>query len=136
MSTQPVDLDAFDDPTDLDLGEDVDEIAVERRISGDRTVRLNRDETCRALEILTGRGLSDSTIAATLGCSESLIARWAGGYRPRGLASGRPVAPAEAAVIDRSRTQREMLACRKGCGKQCKGGTGRASHERVCDGPR
>jgi hypothetical protein len=70
----------IDDPTALPVidyddepfGEDIDEIAVERAIRGDR-VPLNRAERREAVRVLTARGLTEAQIAGRLGTSVAVV---------------------------------------------------------------
>lgn len=64
---------------------DVDEIAVERRCQGDRTVSLNRDEAQAAFERLERAGLSAAQTAARLGVSQRAVDRFRAGARPKSL---------------------------------------------------
>ena len=59
----------------------VDEIAVERRMNGER-VPLNRAELSDAIATLTRMGYSAQMIATRLGVSDRLVTR----YRTRGAA--------------------------------------------------
>lgn len=75
-----------------DSSEDVDEIAVERAVRGDKTVRLNRAEHLAAWQILERRGNSSRGIAAILGITPRTVVRWRTGEalpisRPPGLRS-------------------------------------------------
>lgn len=75
-------LDIFDDEDEEDLGDDstyVDEIAVERRCAGDRTVTLNRTEAAEAVRRLEGKGLSASDIGNRLGITSRSVVRWRAG---------------------------------------------------------
>lgn len=75
--------DAFDDPFDLDLGDDadyIDEIAVERRVSGNRTVALNTAEAFEAFSRLEVKGMSASEIAERLGVTQRTVVRWRNGH--------------------------------------------------------
>lgn len=73
------DLDAFEDLDDLRLGEDIDEVAVDRRCAGDHTVPLNRAEAARAFERLEQRGLSAQEIGDALGVTQRTVVRWRNG---------------------------------------------------------
>ena len=53
----------------------VDEIAVQRALDGDRTVRLNASELRAAITSLHARGASDRQIARTLGRADRVIHR-------------------------------------------------------------
>jgi transposase-like protein len=62
---------------------DIDDVAVERAIQGDRSVRLNRHEVARAHRLLADRGLGARSIAAVLGVSERAVTRWRAGATPQ-----------------------------------------------------
>jgi len=49
---------------------DLDAVAVQRRIDGDSTVRLNIAEKREAVRLLHGRGRTDGEIAATPGLTK------------------------------------------------------------------
>lgn len=53
----------------------VDEVAIERRIAGDRTVELSILEKRHAVELLHSRGLDDGEISRTLGLSHRHMLR-------------------------------------------------------------
>ncbi|VXB82768.1 hypothetical protein [Aeromicrobium sp. 9AM] len=54
---------------------EVDEVAVQRRIDGDKTVQLNYLERRTAVELLAPRGLSDSQIGDLLDLTSSAVAK-------------------------------------------------------------
>ena len=54
---------------------DVDEVAVERRISGDATVELNYLERREAVRQLAPKGLSDAQIAERIGITDNGVQR-------------------------------------------------------------
>jgi transcriptional regulator with XRE-family HTH domain len=87
------DYDAFDDPYDLDLGDEdfIDEIAVELRMAGDRRVALNPKEAYAAFSGLEAKGLSAGEIAERLGVAARTVVRWRNGHtdtiRLRGASS-------------------------------------------------
>jgi ParB family chromosome partitioning protein len=54
---------------------EVDEVAVQRRIAGDHSVRLNIAEKREAIRILHNRGLSDGQIASTIGHTARQVLR-------------------------------------------------------------
>jgi hypothetical protein len=62
---------------------DVDEVAVQRAVSGDRTVPLNPAEMLAAFQELDRRGHTAGRIAELLGVSARSIHRWRGGYGAR-----------------------------------------------------
>lgn len=73
------DLDAFEDLDDIELGEDIDQVAVDRRCAGDHTVPLNRAEAAQAFERLEQRGLSAQEIGDALGVTQRTVVRWRNG---------------------------------------------------------
>lgn len=66
-------------PVSTDRIDDVDEIAVERAVNGDRTIHLNRAELAAAWRILERRRRSSYEIAETLGVSDRTVQRWRAG---------------------------------------------------------
>lgn len=54
----------------------LDEIAVERRCDGDRTVSLSRYEAAAAMRRLHTQGLSARAIADRLGVCQKTVDRW------------------------------------------------------------
>lgn len=65
------------------LPRDVDEIAVERALYGDRRIVLNRVEMRAAFEHLNDRGYSLRGIAELLGVSPRTVSRWRRGAFPQ-----------------------------------------------------
>jgi hypothetical protein len=59
----------------IDPGPDIDDIAVERAVAGDRSVKLNQQERTEAIRLLIGRGLTDSQINDRLGINRQILAR-------------------------------------------------------------
>jgi hypothetical protein len=65
----------------------IDEVAVERAVGGDTTVRLNRYELTQAWLLLEQSGLSAEAIGETLGTCKRTVDRWrASGF----VRDGRP----------------------------------------------
>lgn len=55
--------------------DDIDEIAVERAIAGDVTIRLRSPEIALAVAVLTRRGFSQAAVARRIGVSSRTVAR-------------------------------------------------------------
>lgn len=59
---------ALEDVDDVDLGDDyIDEAAIERRLAGDRTVRLHKGESAEAVRRALARGMNTGQIQRHLG---------------------------------------------------------------------
>jgi hypothetical protein len=84
----PLAWDSIDDPDERPVLSDecvsVDMVAVQRRISGDRSVTLRLAERTVAYRMLYDRGLLDAEIARLAGCDSETIGRW---RRREGLVS-------------------------------------------------
>jgi hypothetical protein len=85
----PLAWDDIDDPNEhpvvgIDECVSVDMVAVQRRISGDRSVTLRLAERTVAYRLLYERGLLDAEIARAAGCDSETIGRW---RRREGLVS-------------------------------------------------
>jgi ParB family chromosome partitioning protein len=60
---------------DITARDEIDELAVQRAVGGDRSVRLNVSEREEAVRILSQQGLSDSDVAARLGVTARTVLR-------------------------------------------------------------
>jgi transcriptional regulator with XRE-family HTH domain len=81
MTAQQYEGDAFDDPDDPDLDPDfIDEIAVELRVAGDRSVALTPTEAYAAFSLLERKGMSANEISERLGVTQRTIVRWRNGH--------------------------------------------------------
>ena len=60
----------------LEQDDSADHVAVERAVSGDRSVRLNRSEKAHAVELMARQGASDNQIALRLAMNFAAVARY------------------------------------------------------------
>ena len=81
-------------PADPPPAHEIDEVAVDRAVSGDRAVTLNPAELQAAFQQLNARGLPARRIAETLGVSPRTIIRWRRGRQvhPCGRTTTGPLA--------------------------------------------